>query len=69
MMTGRRGLILDMLQGDGVPPAEAREFCEWLQGTPGFQGQAPAFSVCALGDRCTQKSRHALNVVPRLRMH
>lgn len=38
-------------QGDGVPPTEARDFCEWL-----FNGKAPSlahlqFSVCALGDR------------------
>jgi sulfite reductase (NADPH) flavoprotein alpha-component len=39
------------VQGDGVPPTEAREFCEWL-----FAGKAGAlsalrFAVCALGDK------------------
>ena len=39
------------LQGDGVPPNEARDFCEWL-----FAGKAGplshlSYSVCALGDR------------------
>ena len=38
------------MQGDGVPPSEAREFCDWL-GSP----HAPllphtSYSVCALGD-------------------
>jgi sulfite reductase (NADPH) flavoprotein alpha-component len=39
-------------QGDGVPPTEAREFCDWLTG--GKAAPLPptlAFSVCALGDR------------------
>ena len=41
-------------QGDGVPPYEARSFCEWL-----FDGESVGdlsalhFSVCALGDKCT----------------
>ncbi|KXZ56804.1 hypothetical protein GPECTOR_1g724 [Gonium pectorale] len=38
-------------QGDGVPPTEAREFCEWL-----FAGNSGSlahlkFAVCALGDK------------------
>ncbi|KAK9827800.1 hypothetical protein WJX74_002636 [Apatococcus lobatus] len=44
-------LVACSTQGDGVPPAEAREFCEWLQGAPGLEAQTPNFSVCALGDR------------------
>jgi sulfite reductase (NADPH) flavoprotein alpha-component len=38
-------------QGDGVPPSEAREFCEWL--SAGRAGALPAlaYSVLALGDR------------------
>lgn len=38
------------VQGDGVPPSEARGFCDWLE-----SGEAPllpgtSYSVCALGD-------------------
>ena len=38
-------------KGDGVPPTEARDFCEWL-----FAGKAGkldhlSYSVCALGDK------------------
>jgi len=38
-------------QGDGVPPNEAREFCDWL--FAGKAGSLPSlsYSVCALGDR------------------
>jgi hypothetical protein len=38
------------MQGDGVPPTEAREFCDWLTG--GKAGQLPglSYAVCALGD-------------------
>jgi sulfite reductase (NADPH) flavoprotein alpha-component len=44
-------IVVCSTQGDGVPPSEAREFCEWL-----FSGKAGplahmAYSVCALGDR------------------
>ena len=38
-------------QGDGVPPAEAREFCDWLQSVAAPKLQGTAFAVCALGDR------------------
>lgn len=39
-------------QGDGVPPTEAREFCEWLfKGGAGKLGAELAYSVCALGDK------------------
>lgn len=42
---------LHSLQGDGVPPTEAREFCEWL--FAGKCGKLPNlhYSVCALGDK------------------
>jgi len=36
-------------QGDGVPPAEARDFVEWLDKAPALPGLP--FSVLALGDR------------------
>eukprot|EP00887_Chlorella_sp_A99_P003434 scaffold7.g3434.t1 len=47
-------LVVCSTQGDGVPPTEAREFCDWLG-----SGAAPAldglpFAVCALGDRSYQ---------------
>ena len=38
------------VQGDGVPPSEAREFCDWLSGTSAPKLEHTAFSVCALGD-------------------
>ena len=37
-------------QGDGVPPSEAREFCDWLGGASAPRLPGLAFSVCALGD-------------------
>jgi sulfite reductase (NADPH) flavoprotein alpha-component len=42
--------VLPCLQGDGVPPTEARDFCEWL--TAGKAGPLAGlpYSVCALGD-------------------
>jgi sulfite reductase (NADPH) flavoprotein alpha-component len=49
-------LIVCSTQGDGVPPGEARDFCDWLHspaaaaGGPGALG-ALRYSVCALGDR------------------
>ncbi|GAX76992.1 hypothetical protein CEUSTIGMA_g4439.t1 [Chlamydomonas eustigma] len=44
-------LVACSTQGDGVPPTEARDFCEWL-----FAGKAGDlshlhYSVCALGDK------------------
>ncbi len=44
-------LLACSTQGDGVPPTEARGFCEWL-----FAGKAGdlsglKFAVCALGDK------------------
>ena len=37
-------------QGDGVPPSEAREFCDWLAGASAPKVAGLNFSVCALGD-------------------
>ena len=39
-----------VLQGDGVPPIEAREFCDWLSGSSAPKLDHTHFSVCALGD-------------------
>ena len=39
-----------MLQGDGVPPPEARAFCEWIDGDTAPRLDGTHFSVCALGD-------------------
>lgn len=39
------------VQGDGVPPTEAREFCDWLFAGKAGPLQHLHFSVCALGDR------------------
>ena len=45
-------LLVCSTQGDGVPPTEAREFCDWLSGPEAPQlGGSVAFSVCALGDK------------------
>lgn len=51
-----------MAQGDGVPPAEAREFCDWLQSAAAPRLEGNHFSVLALGDRCALDGarRHAL---------
>ena len=38
-------------QGDGVPPAEAREFCDWLHSEAPGGMAGVCFSVLALGDR------------------
>ena len=40
------------MQGDGVPPAEAREFCNWVQSEAPAKMDGTCFSVLALGDRC-----------------
>jgi sulfite reductase (NADPH) flavoprotein alpha-component len=46
-------LVVCSTQGDGVPPTEARDFCDWLaSGDAPALGGAVRFSVCALGDRC-----------------
>ena len=39
------------IQGDGVPPAEARDFCDWLQSDAPAGMNETCFSVLALGDR------------------
>ncbi len=39
------------MQGDGVPPAEAREFCDWLQSEAPARMDGTCFAVLALGDR------------------
>jgi len=46
-------LVVCSTQGDGVPPAEAREFCDWLASSavPDEALKGVNFSVCALGDR------------------
>lgn len=46
-------LIVCSTQGDGVPPAEARGFCDWLDSSALQDGALSevSFSVCALGDR------------------
>ena len=50
-------------QGDGVPPAEAREFCDWLQSQAAPKLQGTAFAVCALGDRWASGLCHGLALV------
>ncbi|MEW5309841.1 MAG: hypothetical protein WDW38_001692 [Sanguina aurantia] len=41
-------------QGDGVPPTEARDFCQWLFAGKAGDLSSLNFSVCALGDRTYQ---------------
>ena len=36
-----------------MPPAEAREFCDWLQSEAAGGMDGVCFSVLALGDRCS----------------
>ncbi|GLI69078.1 hypothetical protein VaNZ11_013623 [Volvox africanus] len=44
-------LVACSTQGDGVPPTESRDFCEWLfSGKAGTLGHIK-FAVCALGDK------------------
>ena len=45
-------LVVCSTQGDGVPPGEAREFCDWLGSAAAPALAGLHFSVCALGDRC-----------------
>ena len=39
------------MQGDGVPPTEARDFCDWLASAAAPRLPDTHFAVCALGDR------------------
>ncbi|CAD7700288.1 unnamed protein product [Ostreobium quekettii] len=43
-------LVVCSTQGDGVPPPEARDFCDWLFGGGAGDLSGLHFSVCALGD-------------------
>lgn len=43
-----------LLQGDGVPPTEAREFCDWMTGGKAGALSNLSYSVCALGDTSYQ---------------
>ncbi|KAK9905499.1 hypothetical protein WJX75_000993 [Coccomyxa subellipsoidea] len=43
-------LVVCSTQGDGVPPSEAREFCDWLAGPAAPKLAGLNFSICALGD-------------------
>ena len=44
-------LVVASTQGDGVPPTEAHQFCDWLASPAAPQLAGVSFSVCALGDR------------------
>lgn len=44
-------LMVCSTQGDGVPPTEARDFCEWLMERKAGDLSHLKYSVCALGDR------------------
>ncbi|GMH36378.1 hypothetical protein BSKO_04246 [Bryopsis sp. KO-2023] len=43
-------LVVCSTQGDGVPPPEARDFCDWLSAGSAGDLSDLNFSVCALGD-------------------
>ncbi|KAK9832619.1 hypothetical protein WJX81_004423 [Elliptochloris bilobata] len=43
-------LVICSTQGDGVPPSEARDFCDWLASPAAPCLPSTHFSVCALGD-------------------
>ena len=43
-------LVACSTQGEGVPPTDARAFCQWLQGDKAPAVPELKFSVCALGD-------------------
>jgi hypothetical protein len=45
--------MVALVQGDGVPPTEARGFCDWLTAkSQAGDLSGCSFSVLALGDRC-----------------
>ncbi|KAK9824028.1 hypothetical protein WJX72_007096 [[Myrmecia] bisecta] len=44
-------LMMCSTQGEGVPPAEARDFCEWFASDAAPRLEAVKFSVLALGDK------------------
>jgi sulfite reductase (NADPH) flavoprotein alpha-component len=44
-------LLVCSTQGDGVPPTEARPFCDWLASAAAPHLVTTHFSVCALGDK------------------
>jgi sulfite reductase (NADPH) flavoprotein alpha-component len=44
-------LVVCSTQGDGVPPGDAREFCDWLGSSAAPPLGELCFSVAALGDR------------------
>lgn len=44
-------LVICSTQGDGVPPTEPREFCEWLFAGNCGKLEGVHYSVCALGDK------------------
>lgn len=44
-------LVVCSTQGDGVPPGDAREFCDWLGSSAAPPLGELSFSVAALGDR------------------
>lgn len=44
-------LVICSTQGDGVAPTEAREFCDWLNGSSAPNLPNLKYSVAALGDR------------------
>jgi sulfite reductase (NADPH) flavoprotein alpha-component len=43
-------LVACSTQGEGVPPTDARAFCQWLQSEDAPSVKNLRFSVCALGD-------------------
>lgn len=44
-------LVVCSTQGDGVPPTEARDFCDWLGSSAAPHLPNSSYAVCALGDR------------------
>lgn len=44
-------LVVCSTQGDGIPPSDARPFCEWLLESTNIDLRHLKYSVCALGDK------------------